>query len=69
MTIWLDSGSIDMRGRLCNNRVRPLDVVLVRNVILNTYMGKVYLNSISNGKTGIEMLYRCGESEENGRMS
>lgn len=61
VTIWLDSGSVDMRDKLCNNKVRILDVVLLRNVILNTYMGKVYLNSMRNGKTEIEVLYRCGE--------
>jgi len=61
VTIWLDSGFVDMRDKLCNNKVRPLDVVLLRNVILNTYMGKVYLNSMRNGKTEIEVLYRCGE--------
>ncbi|RPB23325.1 hypothetical protein L211DRAFT_284928 [Terfezia boudieri ATCC MYA-4762] len=41
VTIWLDSGSVDMRDKLCNN--------------------KVYLNSMRNGKTEIEVLYRCGE--------
>ncbi|KAF8425973.1 hypothetical protein EV426DRAFT_594500 [Tirmania nivea] len=61
VTIWLESGSVDMRDKLCNNRVRSLDVVLLRNMILNTYMGKVYLNSMRNGKTEIEVLYRCGE--------
>lgn len=61
VTIWLESGSIDMRGKLYNNEVRPLDVVLLRNMILNTYMGRVYLNSMRNGKTDIEVLYRCGE--------
>jgi len=61
VTIWLDSGTVDMRDKLCNSRIRPLDVVLLRNVVLNTYMGKVYLNSMRNGKTVIEVLYRCGE--------
>ncbi|KAF8446655.1 hypothetical protein BGX38DRAFT_656069 [Terfezia claveryi] len=61
LTIWLDSGSVDMRDKLSNNKVRSLDVVILRNVILNTFMGKVYLNSMRNGKTEIEVLYRCGE--------
>ena len=61
VTIWLDSGSVDMRDNLCNNNIRPLDVVLLRNVIPNTYMGKVYLNSMRNKKTEIEVLYRCGD--------
>lgn len=64
VTIWLDSSSKEMREKLCNGGVRPLDVVLLHNVFLNTYMGNVYLNSMRNGKTMLQVLYRCGEGME-----
>ena len=59
VTIWLDS-SLGIKDKLCNGIVRPLDVVLLRNLSMNVYIGKVYLNSMRN-KTEVELLYRCGE--------
>ena len=59
VTIWLDS-ALGIRDKLHKGSVRPLDVVLLRNLSMNVYNGKVYLNSMRN-KTELELLYRCGE--------
>ncbi|KAF8464102.1 hypothetical protein BDZ91DRAFT_730749 [Kalaharituber pfeilii] len=61
VTIWLDSASPILREKLIGE-VRRMDVILLRNAVPHTYMGKVYLNSMRNGKTGVDILYRCSES-------
>lgn len=52
----LQSAEGDMRDVL--SRLRPQDVVLVRNVALSSFRGKVYGQSLRKEMTKVHLLYR-----------
>jgi hypothetical protein len=59
INFWLSSSQSvqgDMRNIL--NGLRPRDVVLMRNVALSSFRGKVYGQSLRKGMTKIHLLYR-----------
>lgn len=59
INFWLSSSQSaqgDMRNVL--DRLRPRDVVLMRNVALSSFRGKVYGQSLRKGMTKIHLLYR-----------
>jgi hypothetical protein len=55
VTFWLSSGS-DSGGPLAG--LRAQDVVLMRNVALNVFKGKVYGGSLPRGMTAVYLLHR-----------
>ncbi|KAK0743162.1 hypothetical protein B0T18DRAFT_414605 [Schizothecium vesticola] len=61
VTFWLGgSGSSPLAA------LRPGDVVLLRNVALNAFQGRVYGSSLRRGMTRVDLLYRAREGEGEG---
>ena len=59
ITIWLPEATSQANTlRSSITRLRPRDVVLTRNVALNTFKGKVYGQSLRKGITKADLLYR-----------
>lgn len=65
ITMWLSSGSKTTGGLLQRGglelqiqRVRPRDVVLLRNVALRAYQGRVHGQSLRRDATKVDLLYR-----------
>ncbi|CAF9916004.1 MAG: hypothetical protein HETSPECPRED_002720 [Heterodermia speciosa] len=65
ITIWLpilkerNAKSVPEDGlRLSVTRLRPQDIVLARNVALDSFKGKVYGQSLRKGVTKLDLLYR-----------
>jgi hypothetical protein len=60
VNIWLSSSARsaegDLRGVL--DGLRPQDVVLIRNLALSSFRGKVYGQSLRNKMTKVHLLYR-----------
>ncbi|KAL9008995.1 MAG: hypothetical protein Q9180_009445 [Flavoplaca navasiana] len=62
---YLKPGEVDLRAEMEKLRVR--DVVLMRNVALTSFRGRVYGQSLRRGMTRVELLYRFGgEGAERG---
>ena len=59
ISFWI-SGSQSVRSDMESvlGRLRPQDVVLMRNIALNSFRGKVYGQSLRKGLTKIHLLYR-----------
>lgn len=60
VTFWLGSGASPLAG------LRAGDVVLMRNVALNAFQGRVYGSSLRRGMTRVDLLYRWGGEEGEG---
>ncbi|KAL8649394.1 MAG: hypothetical protein Q9210_004424 [Variospora velana] len=73
VNIWLSSSSSNLPGRHQQQQqqdkhalqlteqirdLRPRDVVLMRNVALTSFRGKVYGQSLRRGMTGVELIWR-----------
>jgi hypothetical protein len=60
INFWLSSFQSDMTSDLRKvlSGLRPQDVVLMRNVALNSFRGKVYGQSLRKGVTKVHLLYR-----------
>ncbi|TVY31891.1 hypothetical protein LOCC1_G008620 [Lachnellula occidentalis] len=59
VNIWLSSSqAVDGDLRSSVQGLRPQDVVLMRNVALSSFRGKVYGQSLRKGMTKIHLLYR-----------
>ena len=60
INFWLSSSQSDMSGdsRKVLSTMRPQDVVLMRNVALNSFRGKVFGQSLRRGVTRVHLLYR-----------
>ncbi|KAG9237713.1 hypothetical protein BJ875DRAFT_124624 [Amylocarpus encephaloides] len=59
ITFWLSPiQSVDAGLRKSVESLRPQDVVLMRNVALNSFQGRVYGHSLRKGLTKIHLLYR-----------
>ena len=58
INFWLSSSPVegDMRGAL--RGLRPQDVILVRNVALSSFRGKVYGQSLTREMTKVHLFYR-----------
>ena len=70
INIWLPSDESASSSALRSNtlQLRCQDVVLVRNVALSTFRGKVYGQSLRKGMTTLSLLYRntVGEQDKRG---
>lgn len=60
VNFWLSASQSDMTGDLRKvlSSLRPQDVVLLRNVALNSFRGKVYGQSLRKSMTKVHLLYR-----------
>ena len=59
---YLKPGEIDLRAEV--ERLRVRDVVLMRNVALTSFRGRVYGQSLRRGMTRVELVYRFGGQGE-----
>lgn len=60
VNFWLNSASSDSESGIAEKlaRLRVQDIVLLRNVALSTFRGKVYGQSLRKGQTRCELMYR-----------
>ncbi|KAI4242718.1 MAG: hypothetical protein L6R42_010933, partial [Xanthoria sp. 1 TBL-2021] len=63
---YLKPGEVDLRAEMEKLRVR--DVVLMRNVALTSFRGRVYGQSLRRGMTRVELVYRF-QGEERGMLA
>ena len=59
---YLKPGEVDLREEV--ERLRVRDVVLMRNVALTSFRGRVYGQSLRRGMTRVELVYRFGGQGE-----